>query len=483
MADAEQAAAQSQLLARLASARALLSAGPPEAAVAELQRLAPALPDAALALVACLRHGIGVDAPRPRRAWRLLEPLLEAEYPPAMVVAALWLRDTNELDLVNDRSVAKDDVRSVRLLERVLEIEPANVEAMCALGVARQHGSGCEVDIQAGLELLVCAAKTGHLDAMYWVGMFMMDYRKQIHTAKSHGLPVAEEDYAVAKHGLHMLTAVAGFGHPYAHLTLADLCRQGDTPVYLRYQDCRTKEQRRRKADWHEQRAAELGAPRGYLNLALIWSEDLGASDAQLARAVEYFKQAVAGGVVSACDALGFHYEKGGDRGNPDFMDAEAAFAMYLLGHEYGDPSATLHLGEAYDDALGTACDYVRAEELYKKALERAREEGNKGVAGNAHANLVQLYTARILLDGSPERYMEKLNGTLGEQKASARLRKVGGILGKISEDPKPTRRASKGNAAPAADDPDSVRAKLEEFVGMTSAKKLLEIYHSGDGN
>jgi TPR repeat protein len=323
-----------ELTAQLGGARQLLSDGRPAEAAEVLQRLAPVLPEAAVAYVACLRHGIGIpEGPQPVAAWHILEPLADAEYTPAMLAAALWLRNTYFLDGVLDDSIAKDDARSVRLLERMLDLEPRNRVALCALGVARHNGKGCVEDAHAGLQLCLAAAELGEPEAVCWVGKWMLSHRRAIQDRAAR--QVARGELEVLLRGKHLVHIAADAGVAYAHHVLADLYRDKDTlPSLLPKGAARGSQKLAEIADWHDMRGAELGAPIGYLNIGEGFSSGAGARGADFDAACMWYETAVSLGVRSGADALGFHYEKGSDGNAVDRIDLNAAVAWYHRGYE-----------------------------------------------------------------------------------------------------------------------------------------------------
>lgn len=448
-----------ELLSRLDLAQHTLSTGDPAAAYSQFQALAPAVPEARLVLVSLLRRGIGCP-PQPGRAWRVLETLLDLDWAPPMVQAALWLRDTKKIDSVFDRSIVKDDSRSVQLLERVLVLEPDNADALCALGVAKREGKGCEAtdaNERQGLELLSRAVTLGHIGATFRMADLMIKYGFEHKDQVS-----LEQGYSLAKW-------VADKGHAHANLRLGEVCRDNSNMnMVKKLRDPRLQDEwlRRKAADEYELRAGVLGAPKGYHKLAEAYGKGLSAEGADFDKAVTYFLKAIEGGVLGGYDSLGWHFEKGGDVKDESRVDRDAAINWFRRGYEQREPWSTNHLGNAYDDALGVAPDPKRAEELYNQAIEFAVAEGELDALKSAKKDRQSLYTARCILGNEEDKY-ERL---LADPRRLKRAKGLVSKLQRISE--KSTRRAISSVGSR-----DAVMKDLKKLVGEWSAKEIEKMF------
>jgi TPR repeat protein len=171
---------------RLSEARQLLSRGELEAGVKVLQALAPVNPEASVLFSVCLRHGIGVSAPQPTRGLHILLLLAAAEYVPAMVEAALQLRSLFHISGVHDEVISPpDDARSLRLLNRALELEPYHSTALNARAIAYLYGRGCPRDVKAAIECFNTAATLGFVEAKTWLGKIYVGQAYYVGKAKA----------------------------------------------------------------------------------------------------------------------------------------------------------------------------------------------------------------------------------------------------------------------------------------------------------
>lgn len=284
----------------------LLSDGQPGEAVCIFQTIAAAYPTASIALVTCLRHGIGTKV-APRRAWKVLERLVVVEYVPALLHAALWLRDDSSMTCVTDKSIATDDVRSVKLLRRILELEPKHIEASTALGRAMVHQRAgfLEKDCGAGVDLLIYAAENGSVEAMAYLGAWLLDLRHDLERESVRG--TSEEREEVAR-GKELLKRAAGSGDGYAHHLLGNMYTEAKLHDCLKNGATQVQTELR---DHHLLRAAALGFVQDYVTLGRSQSDGSAHAGVDFDKACASYLSAWKCGIDSAADLIGFHFEKG----------------------------------------------------------------------------------------------------------------------------------------------------------------------------
>ncbi len=119
--------------------------------------------------------------------------------------------------------------------------------------------------------------------------------------------------------------------------------------------------------DWWE-RAVELGQPRGWTNIGLIYAhrtvpgggDNFGDIELDQDTALEYLKKADDAGDTKAPRYIAFTYE--------DAEDYENALAYYLKAAELGDTTANYYVGKYYYEGLGTDVDYEAALEYLTAA-------------------------------------------------------------------------------------------------------------------
>jgi TPR repeat protein len=458
----------------LDNARELLSSGQLRSGVSILQDLAPRDPEAGVLFAVCLRHGIGVDKPQPARGIQILLRLAADDYVPAIVEAALQLRCIYHLTGVRDATIPPDEAHSMRLLDRALELEPLNPAALTARGLACLHGRGCSEDVDAAVQCFEAADVQGFVEAKTWLGRAHMGEEMIPH---------------LRERGLAMLKCAAQSNCSFAHLFLAEHFRlkagiddeatpHTPVPSMQKAQSSRKRCKLASLADKHELLAASLGAPQGLLNLAEGCRTGDGSSSMNFDIASSFYIQAFDAGCVPAADALGFHLEKGALGQFPDRIDLKEALAWYTKGYELQHAAATLHLGEAYDDGLGTEVDVNNAESLYIEAKRFATNEGERKVADQADDNLARLYLGAVFTASdlhSEDEWRRKLQHAIGSREAKTRENRVSELLQRLSSD-SPLQRRSK-SVDQRSTTRDAMMLELAQLVGEGSAVRMAAAY------
>jgi TPR repeat protein len=119
--------------------------------------------------------------------------------------------------------------------------------------------------------------------------------------------------------------------------------------------------------EWWE-RAVELGQPRGWTNIGLLYAHrtvpgggsNFGDIELDSDTAIEYLTKADEAGDTKAPRYLGFTYE--------EVEDYENALACYLKAAGLGDTTAKYYAGKYYYEGLGTEVDYDAALEYLTDA-------------------------------------------------------------------------------------------------------------------
>jgi len=123
--------------------------------------------------------------------------------------------------------------------------------------------------------------------------------------------------------------------------------------------------------EWWE-KAAEIGQPRGWTNIGLLYAhkgipgggENFGSIEQDDAVALEYLTKASDAGDTKAPRYLAQFYEAG--RGSD--VNYEKALQYYLVAVELGDITAKTSAANLYFEGKGTEQDYEKALELYTDA-------------------------------------------------------------------------------------------------------------------
>lgn len=461
---------------QLKEARERLSYGECVEAVSLLQDAAPVLPEASFVLADCYRHGIGVEKAESQRAWFILQRLIAQDYVPAIVLAAYWVRDYYYMTNIRDSSIPKDDKRSFQLLQRALQLQPDNSDALTAYGVALLNGRGCSTSVLGGLQALQAAVELGDVQAYSHLGSYYLNSIRTLLKPRASNSP---ENQEYARQGLKFLYMAAKAGDAFAHASLADVYRDEKhfPPSLLNGRP--NKMYRERKADEYDLRAAELGLPQGYVNIGEGYATGSGSGGFDFDQAAFYFHRAYHSGIAAAADALGYHYEKGSDKQLADKVKLTAAVAWYERGYELEHAAATLHLGECFDDGIGVKPDPDRAEQFYRDAIAWAKRDDAPGSLSNSRSNLAKLYVGKSFLDVSPSEAKQKLVELVGPKEAEAMTKEVSNILTCLGQNKKsPSRRAKGQNSVPT--DSGTLEMRLNDLVGAIVGEKLVGAFGQG---
>lgn len=241
---------------------------------------------------------------------------------------------------------------------RALEFDSDLAMAQSALAWLHLHGLGVRRDPQRALELYERAARNGHTEAQFNLGLLLTQGK------------VADPD---PERALQWFEAAAGQGHVEAMVQAGQLLLRNprEEPV----------DAARMRARILLGAAAEQGHLRAQLELGILLSSGPHAVQ-DPAAAHRWLEAAAADGSASAQSRLGYLYLHGiGVEQDP--AEARIRFAEAA---RQGDASAQAHLGWMHERGLGGAVDHARAFTWYRRAAQRGH--------ATAQLNLALLYQA-----------------------------------------------------------------------------------------
>ena len=181
--------------------------------------------------------------------------------------------------------------------------------------------------------------------------------------------------------------------------------------------------------EWWE-KAVELGQPRGWTNIGLLYAhksipgggENFGDIEQDDEKALEYLTMACDEGDMKAPRYLAQFYEAG--RGSE--VNYEKALEYYLIAAGYGDITAKTSAGNLYFEGKGTELDYAKALELYTDA--GSSEKVVPGVA-QARYQLGLMYEQGLGVDADLNKAIEwyQFASEAGYEDADAALARLNG--------------------------------------------------------
>lgn len=179
----------------------------------------------------------------------------------------------------------------------------------------------------------------------------------------------------------------------------------------------------RKAFEWWE-KAAELGNPRGWTDIGLVYQHSTvpgggaayGDIEENPEKAVEYIKKADEAGDMKAPRYLGLLYEKE--------KNYEKALEYFEKSAQSGDLTSTYYSGKYYLEGIGTETDYAKALEYLTSAAES--EKVVPGVADSRY-KLASMYEEGLGVEADKEKaeYWYRSAAEEGNEDAAEALKRL----------------------------------------------------------
>lgn len=261
--------------------------------------------------------------------------------------------------------------------ERGFEAEAKDGGAVwqAALGRAYLRGLGIATDEDVALRWLSLAGQGGHVESQYLAGEIHERggiSRARIEDAAKWYLMAAESGLPAAQAAMARLSA-KGVGTPrnekkaYEWATLAaDADDLVGLATLAEFHENGTGLDRSNVFEAHRlyQKAAKAGSTVAKGSLGRMYAEGK-VVDPKGGEALRLLKEAVDEGDKNACRYLGLLFETGREGASED---VSAAVKYYQMGHERGDPEASLALAICMEEGRGIPAAPEKALEFYRKA-------------------------------------------------------------------------------------------------------------------
>lgn len=266
---------------------------------------------------------------------QLAAAVAQGHAPAAVLLARIYLSGPNA-------GVERDPSKAVELLK--VASAQKHPEGQYYLGILTRAGTGVPADENAGLELLVKAAKGGFVPAQFALS--------KIYSTMTP--PNTEQ-------ALHWLKEAAQGGITEAQFYLANALQQGrGAPL-----------DKAEALKWYR-RAAEGGMPLAQRILGTQYLSDTPEAPANPTEALRWLNAAAQAGDPGAMNNLAIAYTGEGVVTRDDAQ----ALAWFQRASETGLGRATYALAQYHETGRGTPVDHRTAALLYRKAFEQGETRG-----------------------------------------------------------------------------------------------------------